>query len=203
MYTTAFLRQFGEAQAAVSKLVDTIEEVFGHIAAISFDQDSVIVTDDDGNGVQTFMMTPAFAELIAKATSPDKPKRGRPAKTTAEPKTEEEVNAQVERDKASAPAIPPEPDPEPAPEPDPEEPAVAVSDSIRYYMTVEEQSDGIWQIREYIEGKPNPIVHGSENQMAAALRRAGEFRKRYDGDMNRLQLKPVETVRYNDDDPPF
>jgi hypothetical protein len=193
MYTTAFLRQFGEAHTSVSKLTDTIEEVFGGVSEVIFRDGEVVVTD--GNGVlQSFQLTPAFTELIEKATSPDKPKRGRPAKA-AQAKVEEPA---------------PEPTPErdfehnSEPEPlDPEEPAVAVSESIRFYMSVEERHDGVWEIREYIEGAPEPVVHGSENQMAAALRRAGDIRKRYDGDMNRVQVKPVATVPYSDDDPPF
>lgn len=208
MYTTAFLRQFGEAYAAANKLRDTVEEVFGAVHEVIFRGDDVIVTDEDGV-LQTFQMSAAFAKLVENA-SDVKPRR--PRKATAKGPVSKAEVAQAARDLE---VVEPDPedvgvdygngtgedDPEQVME-DPEEPAVEVSGSIRYHFTVEEQQDGVWRILEHIDGQKDPIYHGSENQLAAALRRAGEFRKQYDGDMNRLQTAPVQTVPF-DEDPPF
>jgi len=209
MYTTAFLRQFGEATAAVSKLQDTIEEVFGATAEIIFRENEVVVTDSNGI-LQSFQMTTAFAQLVDKAAEV-KP-RGRKAKAT--PENPPEWTA-----KSDAPAedVPdPNPEPEtglsgPEPEdggasdaPDPEEPAVQVSEAIRYWLTVEENERGIWHIIEHVQGGED-IVHGSENSSVASLRRAGELRRKYDADENRIQIAPVSTVpcKIDPEDPPF
>lgn len=210
MYTTAFLRQFGEAYAAANKLRDTVEEVFGTVSEVIFRGDDVIVTDESGV-LQTFQMSAAFARLVENA-SDVKPRR--PRKTAAaEPKSKDGTTPEG-NPKSAAEVInshqPPEtglggPEPDDGgvgDPPDPEEPAVQVSESIRYHFTVEEQPDGVWRILEHIDGQKDPIYHGSENQLAVALRRAGEFRKKYDGDMNRLQTAPVATVPY-DEEPPF